>query len=338
MLGWVPHLHRGVVQAVQPGAHRRVSGAADEVICSPSWPHQVLFFQLSDPPVTGVELVLQANDGLVTFVQPLREGDHDVALLQEELLVAAHLSLVLLDRRALSLQLEELCCILRADPLLLCHCMLEVQGILGLLTAADKQLGRHLADADLELLLLRLLLLEDHAPLLQGRHGRLAVLLRAPATLLELQQLAPADDVALAPLAELRTQPPELRLVAPEQRPLVHVLIDLRAVADGLGAVRELERGERLRKGLGRRRDHGHHRRPAVAPEGVLQEARELGVAVGHVLPWPALRERGDDVAQRREALVDLLRLLQALACGAREPGPLGAGEVHERQLRGGEA
>lgn len=63
-----------------------------------------------------------------------------------------------------------------------------------------------------------------------------------------------------------------------------------------------------------------------------LQQARELGVAVGHVRA-ARLAQRGDHVAQRHEALVDLhalaellprrARLLHALAaCAARSLPP----------------
>ena len=34
---------------------------------------------------------LQSHDLLVALVKPLREGDHDVALLQQQLLVSVHL-------------------------------------------------------------------------------------------------------------------------------------------------------------------------------------------------------------------------------------------------------
>jgi hypothetical protein len=42
---------------------------------------------------------------LVALVEALREGDHDVALLQQELLVPLHLRFLFLDALALLLQL-----------------------------------------------------------------------------------------------------------------------------------------------------------------------------------------------------------------------------------------
>jgi hypothetical protein len=79
--------------------------------------------------------------------------------------------------------------------------------------------------------------------------------------------------------------------------------------------------------------DHGHHGGLAVAAEGVLEDARELGVAVGDVLAAAGVGERGDDVAEGAQALVDLLGLLEALARRAREAHALGACEVDEVEL-----
>lgn len=64
--------------------------------------------QLPLVPVVGVELVLQHHNLLVPLVQPLRQRDHDVALLEQQLLVPIHLSLLLLDLLALTLQVREL--------------------------------------------------------------------------------------------------------------------------------------------------------------------------------------------------------------------------------------
>lgn len=70
-------------------------------------------------------------------------------------------------------------------------------------------------------------------------------------------------------------------------------------------------------KGVESRGDGGHHGGFAVAAEGVLEDARELGVPVGDVRAHAAgVRQRRYHVAQRAQALVDLLALLQPLACG----------------------
>ena len=70
-----------------------------------------------------------------------------------------------------------------------------------------------------------------------------------------------------------------------------------------------------------------------VSAEAVRQETRELRVAKGHVRAL--LQERGDDVSQRGEALVDVLRLLQSVAGGFRARDALGTGEVDEVQPAG---
>jgi hypothetical protein len=52
-----------------------------------------------------------------------------------------------------------------------------------------------------------------------------------------------------------------------------------------------------------------------VASEGVLQQARQLGVTVGHVRAL-GVDERLDHVAQRSQRQVDVVGLLQAVARG----------------------
>ena len=64
--------------------------------------------------------------------------------------------------------------------------------------------------------------------------------------------------------------------------------------------------------------DHGNHGRLAVAAEAVLQDAGELGVPVGNMAAAAALRERSNNIAQSTEGLIDLLALLQPLACSRR--------------------
>ena len=61
----------------------------------------------------------------------------------------------------------------------------------------------------------------------------------------------------------------------------------------------------------------GHEHGLAVAAQRILQDARELGVPVRHMAAGtpPGVCERCYDIAQRAQALVDLLALLQALAC-----------------------
>ena len=55
------------------------------------------------------ELVLERHDLLVALVEALCERNHDVALLQQQLLVPVHLGLLFLDRLALPLELHHAC-------------------------------------------------------------------------------------------------------------------------------------------------------------------------------------------------------------------------------------
>ena len=306
--------------------------------------------------VISLELLLHGEDLLVALVQPLRQRDHDVPLLEEEVLVAVHLRLVLLHVLPLLLELPEPLLVLAADaPLLLLEEAAEGRHVLDLV-AADQELALHAVDPLLEVPLLFLLHHELPATLLEGRYRRQLVGLCALLLLLKLQEpplvhqvlrrttgrttflrnwSLPQDRLQrsryllfkgdhkwiphLAALRELRPKAPELLLVFLQERALIHVLVDGRDVADVLRAVGELERRERLRKRLERRGDHAHHRRLAIASEAVLEDTRELGVAVGDVLAGLGLGQGANDVAESAQRLIDLLRFLEALARGARD-------------------
>mmetsp|Transcript_56156 Transcript_56156/g.182223 ORF Transcript_56156/g.182223 Transcript_56156/m.182223 type:complete len:287 (-) Transcript_56156:1225-2085(-) len=201
--------------------------------------------QLCEVSVADIHLNLQREDRLVALLQALGQSNHDLALLQEQLLVAGDLCFVLLE----------------AAPLTL-----------------------HVAQPQL--------LLSPRTLLFLGKPGIVAHLV----DLVLLQELQLALTHVLT-LLELCAKPPDLCLVPPQHGPVVHVLVDTGAVPDGLRAVRELERAEGLRKGFGGRRDHGHHGCAAVSSEGVLQQAGQLRVSVGDVLPRAALGERRDHVA-----------------------------------------
>mmetsp|Transcript_18220 Transcript_18220/g.57328 ORF Transcript_18220/g.57328 Transcript_18220/m.57328 type:complete len:1064 (+) Transcript_18220:915-4106(+) len=100
-------------------------------------------------------------------------------------------------------------------------------------------------------------------------------------------------------------------------------------------ALAELEGTGGLRV-VGRGGGHAHHERGAtVAPEGVLEELRELGVPVGHELSLvpEGLHHR----AQPKQGRVDVHRLLEAharqVAVRARALHALRTREVHEGEL-----
>ena len=110
-------------------------------------------------------------------------------------------------------------------------------------------------------------------------------------------------------------------------------LVRTRLVLDFLGAVGELERGKGLGRVEGRRGARAEQRRHGVAPEGILQEPGQLGIAVGDVQRLP-VRELVDDVAEEGQREVDVLGLLEALPCGTGLVDPLRACEVDEEELR----
>ena len=88
--------------------------------------------------------------------------------------------------------------------------------------------------------------------------------------------------------------------------------VDDRGVAHTLGARGEAQRGEGLGGVVRRGRARHQHHRFRVAAERLLQDARELRVAVRDVRL--AVGEGGDDEAEGREGGVDLLGFLKRLA------------------------
>ena len=86
-----------------------------------------------------------------------------------------------------------------------------------------------------------------------------------------------------------------------------------------------------VRSGGGR--DGRNHHRAAVAAERVLEQPRELRVAVRHVAAALAARERVDAVAEREQGAIDVGTLFELRAAVERNGGALGAGEVDEREL-----
>ena len=128
-----------------------------------------------DPRVPGAHL--QRDDLLVALVEALREQDHDVALLEQQLLVAVDLRLLLLDRLALLLELCEPRLVLGADALLvLLERVAEGGDLLQVADveargAAHEDLGLQHRDALLEVLLLLLLAHELARPGLERADG-----------------------------------------------------------------------------------------------------------------------------------------------------------------------
>ena len=60
-----------------------------------------------------------------------------------------------------------------------------------------------------------------------------------------LKQVALVHQLPLA-LLQLCPQPPQLTLILPQQRALIHILIHSRSIADVLGSIGKLEGAQRL--------------------------------------------------------------------------------------------
>ena len=99
----------------------------------------------------------------------------------------------------------------------------------------------------------------------------------------------------------------------------VPLLLTLRLVLDLLRSIRISQRGQRLVVVIRRGRHGAQHDGLGVSSERVLEQSRQLAVAVGDVHLALALaggdNQRADHVTKRGERQVDLLRFLQTIAC-----------------------
>eukprot|EP00982_Pelagococcus_subviridis_P011132 31062-Pelagococcus_subviridis.AAC.1 len=207
------------------------------------------------------------------------------SLRRADSLVPPDLRAALLGLLPVVLELAHLPFVLRANALVLfLEHRAELRGV-----AAAEHLRLHRLDRLLQIPLLSLLLEKLLRPRFEFRDGAHLIRLRLPPLLVQLQQRALVHEV-LRSLVELLPQPLQLALVLPKERLLIEVLVHARGVLDELRPVRELQRRERLRERLQRRGYHRHHRGLAVTPQRVLEDARQLRVAVRHVRPRAVLR------------------------------------------------
>lgn len=258
-----------------------------------------------------LHLVLEGDNGLVSLVEAGGEGDHDVALLQQELFLSVYLYLLLFDQLFLLVQLDEFVVVLHLHEfgLLLQH-DLELGRVFDL-APSDQQLALHEFQLVIERLVFQLVLFLLLGALLQHAQGHLAVLEGLALLLLEGgdQHL---DVVVLLGLGELVLEHGDFVLLLAQEGVLVDVLVDLGVVLDVLCAVGELQRGERLALTVGRGRDHAHKSGLAVATEGVLEDAGDLGVALGDVVAGFLVRKGRDDVAEGTQGLINFLGLFES--------------------------
>ena len=70
-------------------------------------------------PVVSIELLLQLDNALISFIQSAGQGNHNVSLFEKQLLVAVNLCLAFFDSLALTLDFVQLCFILLSDAFLL---------------------------------------------------------------------------------------------------------------------------------------------------------------------------------------------------------------------------
>jgi hypothetical protein len=156
--------------------------------------------------VVGVELLLEREDRGVALVEPSRERNHDVALLEQELLVPVDLRAVLAEGVPLALEIGDARLVLLADALVLDLDRAVERGSVLDLFPTNQELRAHRRNPLLELPLGEPLGGDLARPPLQLRDGREPVGLRgrapglgacalglgAPPPLLEIQQLLAA--------------------------------------------------------------------------------------------------------------------------------------------------
>ena len=196
-----------------------------------------------------VEFLLQPDDGLVAFIEAGCQSDHDVPLLEQQLLVAVDLCLVLLNLLPLSLQLTQPPLVLLPyQPLPLLQGRLELRRVLDLLTTHQQLRVEHL---DLLFEPLLLLLLDDHfaRPDLELLDDHGLVFLSPLPLLLEPHHRLAIHYLSVS-LLQLIPQLLQLHLILPEEGPVVKVFVDSRLVLDFFGAGCELEGREGLVEGV----------------------------------------------------------------------------------------
>jgi len=131
------------------------------------------------------DFLLQRNDGFVSLVQTGSECDHDVALFEQQLLVAVDLDLFLLNDLLLLVQFIEFVFVLHLDEFgfFLQHDA-ELRGVLNF-ASADEEFGLHLLEFVVELLVLLLIDFVLLGTLLKQFDGLFAVVERLSLLLLE---------------------------------------------------------------------------------------------------------------------------------------------------------
>lgn len=139
-------------------------------------------------------------------------------------------------------------------------------------------------------------------------------------------------DAALFPRrVELRLQALNLLREFLQQRPLGGALVHLGPVANVLGAVRVVQRGERFLQRGQRRRQRRDDAGLGAAAQGLLQQPRKLAVPVRHVRP--VLDQGGDYSAQGKQGLVNVPGLACASVLGAGPAHTLAPRQIHQVQL-----
>ncbi|KAH9390187.1 hypothetical protein TYRP_007741 [Tyrophagus putrescentiae] len=139
------------------------------------------------------------------------------------------------------------------------------------------------------------------------------------------------DALLVAGRLQVAAEAVNLQHVLGDRLLLAHAKVHLRLVGDLLGALRVLQRTQRVLEVIQARADGGDDGGLGLAAERVLQQTGQLRVAVGNVARF--LHQQRDDAAQRQQALVDVGRLAGALLHGARAADVLAAGQVDQVQL-----
>ncbi|KAH9390135.1 hypothetical protein TYRP_007684 [Tyrophagus putrescentiae] len=139
------------------------------------------------------------------------------------------------------------------------------------------------------------------------------------------------DALLVAGRLQVAAEAVNLQHVLGDRLLLAHAKVHLRLVGDLLGALRVLQRTQRVLEVVQARADGGDDGGLGLAAERVLQQTGQLRVAVGNVARF--LHQQRDDATERQQALVDVGRLAGALLHGARAADVLAAGQVDQVQL-----
>mmetsp|Transcript_4805 Transcript_4805/g.17980 ORF Transcript_4805/g.17980 Transcript_4805/m.17980 type:complete len:263 (+) Transcript_4805:1829-2617(+) len=235
--------------------------------------------------IVCIELLLQLENNLVSFVETSSEGNHYVSLFEKQVFVAIHLSLVLLDGLTLTFQLIQLVTVDSMNALVfLLQQLTEHWCFLNLFTT-NQELTLHERNLFFKLSLCLFLLDKFSTPFLEGCNSCHLVLLSSSGVLLQLLYMLAVDGTTLgtvlvALFRKLCTQSLQLLFILSEECSMVEVLIHLSVILNILGPIGKTQCRQCLVHDFETGRYCGDEMRLAITSERISEKTSQFRVPV----------------------------------------------------------